>query len=119
LATVEVEILYTQPQFGENGADLAPGHHHRQALRLACPHYPFDSIQGLFQDVLLVLRRPGHGLFNSEVGWEMVEMAFGQFARTRMGPVVRREEASNPVKVGLFGAAAGMSAAQLFQHAIV
>jgi hypothetical protein len=33
----------------------------------------------------------------------MVEVAFGQFAR--MGPVVKREEASSPMDIGLFGAA--------------
>ena len=34
-------------QFGEDGLGLVAGQHHRQPFRLARPHYPFDSIQGL------------------------------------------------------------------------
>jgi hypothetical protein len=71
---------------------------HREALRRACALNPFDSTQGLCQHVLIK---------------EIVDIAFDQFSR--MDPAVKREEASNPVEVGFFGALAAGPTAQSFQ----
>jgi hypothetical protein len=108
------------------GGDLVTGQHHRQPLRLARPHYPFDSVQGPFQDVLVKEKHPcqrlvlcgrSHVFVDGEMAQETVDITLCQFAR--MSAAVKRKEAANPVEVGLFGTAAVMSAAQGFYHVVV
>jgi hypothetical protein len=47
----------------------------------------------------------------------MIDIALGKFAG--MSAAVKREEAPNPVEVGLFGTATVVLAAQGFHHAVV
>ena len=113
-------------QWGQDCLHLIARHHDRQSLRLAGLHHSFDTVQRLFQHVLikeqnrrqsLVLRRGSHVFLDGQMRQETVDVAFGHLAR--MPAVVKEEEVANPVEVGFLGTPAVMPGSQDFHHPVI